>query len=172
MSSLRGRAGSSSASSTPTRTVATRQSRSRRRLRVLEGKKLPYLLVLPALCFELLIHIVPLLAGVGISFLKLTQFYIRDWSQARWAGVKNYDLALQLRSPIGRDVLHSFEITVAFTVLVVGFAWALGMLGALIVNSEFRGHRWFARCFWFRMRCRSMWRSLAGASCSIATTGR
>ena len=147
MPSLRGRAGSSSTPSTPTRTVATRQTRSRRRLRVLEGKKLPYLLVLPALCFELLIHIIPLLAGVGISFLKLTQFYIRNWTQAPWAGVKNYDLALQLHSPIGRDVLHSFEITVAFTVLVVGFAWALGMLGALIVNAEFRGHRWFRTLF-------------------------
>jgi multiple sugar transport system permease protein len=99
------------------------------------------------LCFELLIHIVPLLAGVGISFLKLTQFYIRDWTQAPWAGLNNYKLALQLRSPIGRDILHSFEVTVAFTVLVVVFAWALGMLGALIVNSEFRGHRWFRTLF-------------------------
>jgi multiple sugar transport system permease protein len=68
VSSLRGRAGSSSTPSTPTRPVATRQTRGRRRLRVLEGSKLPYLLVLPALCFELLVHIVPLVAGVGISF--------------------------------------------------------------------------------------------------------
>ncbi|HEX2441503.1 MAG TPA: sugar ABC transporter permease [Methylomirabilota bacterium] len=147
MSSLRGRAGSASAPGTHTSTAATRRTRSRRRLRVLEGKKLPYFLILPALCFELLIHIVPLLAGVGISFLKLTQFYIRNWTQAPWAGLHNYDLALQLRSPIGKDILHSFEITVAFTVLVVGFAWALGMLGALIVNSEFRGHRWFRTLF-------------------------
>jgi multiple sugar transport system permease protein len=127
--------------------TATRRTRSRRRLRVLEGRKLPYLLVLPALLFELLIHIIPLATGVGISFLKLTQFYIRNWSQAPWAGLDNYDLALQLNSPIGKDVVHSFEITVAFTVLVVGLSWALGMLGALIVNSEFRGQRWFRTLF-------------------------
>jgi len=93
VSSLRGRAGSASAPGTHTSTAATRRTRSRRRLRVLEGKKLPYFLILPALCFELLIHIVPLLAGVGISFLKLTQFYIRNWTQAPWAGLHNYDLA-------------------------------------------------------------------------------
>jgi multiple sugar transport system permease protein len=128
-------------------TATKRRTRGPRRLRVLEGRWLPYLLVLPALLFELLIHIVPLLAGVGISFLKLTQFYIRDWSRAPWAGLDNYRLGLSFGSPIGRDVLHSFEITVAFTVLVVGLAWALGMLGALIVNSEFRGQRWFRTLF-------------------------
>jgi multiple sugar transport system permease protein len=95
VSSLRGRARSASTPSTPIGTAATRQTRSRRRLRVLEGSKLPYFLILPALFFELLIHIVPLLAGVGISFLKLTQFYIRNWTQAPGAGLKNYDLALR-----------------------------------------------------------------------------
>jgi multiple sugar transport system permease protein len=127
--------------------ATTSRTRSRPRLRVLEGRWLPYLLVVPALCFELLIHIVPLLAGVAISFLQLTQFYIRNWSQAPWAGLHNYDLGLSFGSPIGRDVVHSFEITVAFTVLVVGLAWAFGMLGALIVNSEFRGQRWFRTLF-------------------------
>jgi multiple sugar transport system permease protein len=127
--------------------ATTSRTRSRPRLRVLEGRWLPYLLVIPALCFELLIHIVPLLAGVAISFLQLTQFYIRNWSQAPWAGLHNYDLGLSFGSPIGRDVVHSFEITVAFTVLVVGLAWAFGMLGALIVNSEFRGQRWFRTLF-------------------------
>ena len=128
-------------------TGATPSTRGRRRLRVLEGRKLPYLLVLPALCFELLIHIIPLLAGVGISFLQLTQFFIRDWTRAPWAGLHNYGLALSFGSPIGRDVVHSFELTVGFTALVVGLSWALGMLGALIVNSEFRGQRWFRTLF-------------------------
>ncbi len=136
MASIRG-------SATTARTSRTRS----RRLRVLEGRWLPYLLVLPALCFELLIHIVPLLAGVGVSFLKLTQFYIRDWRRAPWAGLDNYRLGLSFGSPIGRDVLHSFEVTIAFTVLVVGLSWALGMAGALLVNSEFRGQRWFRTLF-------------------------
>jgi multiple sugar transport system permease protein len=128
-------------------TVTTSRTRSRRRLRVLEGRSLPYLLVLPALCFELLIHIVPLLAGVGVSFLKLNQFYIRDWTRAPWAGLDNYRLGLSFGSPIGKDVVHSFEITFAFSAVVVGVSWALGMAAALLVNSEFRGQKWFRTLF-------------------------
>lgn len=127
--------------------AARPRARSGRRLRVLEGRRLPYLLILPALCFELLIHIVPLLAGVGISFLQLNQYYIRNWTQAPWVGLKNYSLGLELSGPIGRGVAHSFEITLAFTVLVVALSWALGMLAALLVNSEFRGQRWFRTFF-------------------------
>ena len=52
--------------------------RKRRRRREL----LPYLLLLPALVLELLIHIIPMLVGVGISFLSLTQSYLRNWSAA------------------------------------------------------------------------------------------
>ena len=33
---------------------------------------LPYVLLIPAIVLELLIHIIPMLAGVGISFLQLT----------------------------------------------------------------------------------------------------
>jgi multiple sugar transport system permease protein len=127
--------------------AATRQTRGRRRLRVLEGRRLPYLLILPALCFELLIHIIPLLAGVGISFLQLNQYYIRNWTQAPWVGLHNYALGLQFNGPIGKGVLHSFEITLGFTVLVVGIAWAMGMAAALLVNTEFRGQRWFRTFF-------------------------
>jgi multiple sugar transport system permease protein len=137
MSSVRG----SVSAATP------RPTRSRRRLRVLEGRRLPYLLILPAVCFELLIHIIPLLSGVGISFLQLNQYYIRNWTQAPWVGFKNYSLGLQFGGPIGRGVAHSFEITVGFTVLVVAIAWAMGMAAALLVNSEFRGQRWFRTFF-------------------------
>lgn len=41
---------------------------------------LPYLLLLPALLLELLVHLVPMVIGVVVSFKELTQFYIRDWA--------------------------------------------------------------------------------------------
>jgi multiple sugar transport system permease protein len=134
-------------SSVTAESAKTRTRSRRRRRRVFEGRRLPYLLVLPALCFELLIHIIPLLTGVGISFLQLNQYFIRNWTAAPWVGLKNYKLALELNGPIGHGLAHSFEITVAFTVLVVGFAWALGMIAALLVNAEFRGQKWFRTLF-------------------------
>jgi multiple sugar transport system permease protein len=110
-------------------------------------RRLPYLLIIPAVCAELFIHIIPLIFGVGISLLQLTQFYIRDWTQAPWAGTHNFDVALSFSEPIGAGLLHSFEITVIFTVLVVALCWGLGMAGALLVNGEFRGQRWFRTLF-------------------------
>jgi multiple sugar transport system permease protein len=127
--------------------AASRPTRSRRRLRVFEGRRLPYLLILPALFFELLVHIIPLLTGVGISFLQLTQFFIRNWTRAPFAGLDNYSLSLRFGNPIGKGLLHSFEITLTFTVLVVGLAWAMGMAAALLVNTEFRGQKWFRTLF-------------------------
>jgi multiple sugar transport system permease protein len=130
-------------------TAAARPTRSRRaRLRGLTGgRRLPYLLIVPALLLELLVHIIPLLTGVGISFLKLNQFYIRNWTAAPHAGLHNYSIAIDVHNPIGRDLVHSFLITLAFAVLVVGLCWGIGMAAALLVNSEFRGQRWFRTLF-------------------------
>jgi multiple sugar transport system permease protein len=96
-------------------------------------------MVLPALLLELLIHIVPMVVGIWMSFVELTQFYIRQWSTAPWAGLGNYKVALDLNSPIGRDLLHSFSITVLYTVIVVAVSWSLGMAAALVLQQSFRG---------------------------------
>jgi multiple sugar transport system permease protein len=129
--------------------AAARTTRSRRprRFRVLTGHRLPYVLILPALILELLVHILPLVTGVGISFLKLNQFYIRNWTAAPHAGLHNYSIAVDVNGPIGRDLVHSFLITLAFAVLVVALSWGIGMAAALLVNSEFRGQRWFRTLF-------------------------
>jgi multiple sugar transport system permease protein len=129
--------------------VTRRLDRPRgRRSRVWSSRRrLPYMLILPALCFELLIHIVPLFAGVGISFLGLSQFFIRNWSAAPVTGLANYRLALDFSSPIGSGLLHSFAITAGFTALVIAFAWVMGLSAALLVNTEFRGQRWFRTLF-------------------------
>lgn len=54
----------------------------RRRPGRLRAIGLPYLLLLPALVLELLVHLVPMLIGIVMSFKELTQFYIRDWGTA------------------------------------------------------------------------------------------
>lgn len=102
-------------------------------------RAVPYLMVLPALLLELLIHIVPMLVGIVMSFVELTQFYVSNWSAAPWAGLGNYKIALDVNSPIGSDLLHSFTITVVYTLLVVVVAWTFGMSAALVLQSSFRG---------------------------------
>lgn len=100
---------------------------------------LPYVLLAPAIVLELLIHIIPMLVGVGISFLKLTQFFLRNWKAAPFAGGDNYKLALSFDKPAGKALLHSFEVTLAFTLLVLVISWGLGMFAAVLTQRAFRG---------------------------------
>ena len=108
---------------------------------------LPYLLVIPAVIFELLIHIIPMLFGVVVGFFELTALYIRNWASAPFAGFSNFKIGLDIGGPIGSSLLHSFLITAAYTVLVVCGGWLMGLTAALLVNSEFRGRGWFRMLF-------------------------
>ncbi|MBG0851145.1 sugar ABC transporter permease [Streptomyces spinoverrucosus] len=100
---------------------------------------LPYLLLLPALLLELLVHLLPMVIGIAMSFKELTQFYIRDWTTAPWSGLANYTMAVDFNAPVGRALLHSFLVTCAFTVLSVGLCWLIGTAAAVYMQDTFRG---------------------------------
>ncbi|MGW0121459.1 carbohydrate ABC transporter permease [Streptomyces sp. NPDC003327] len=100
---------------------------------------LPYLLLLPALLLELLVHLVPMLMGLGMSFKELTQFFIRDWAAAPWAGLDNYTVSVDFDAPVGQALLKSFLTTCQFTVLSVGICWLLGTAAAVFLQENFRG---------------------------------
>lgn len=108
---------------------------------------LPYALVLPALVFELIVHIVPMLVGVWMSFLRLTQLTIRNWTSAPGAGLNNYRSGLDPSGPIGAAFYSSVIRTVVYTAIVVGLSWALGMFAAVLVNGRFRGRAFFRTLF-------------------------
>jgi multiple sugar transport system permease protein len=107
----------------------------------------PYLFIAPAVVFELFIHIVPMLIGIAISLIGLTLFYIHYWTQAPLIGLQNYKIALNFSGAAGSALLHSFWITVGYTLLVVGGSWLLGMVAALLLNGEFRGRGVFRTLF-------------------------
>lgn len=111
----------------------------RRRTGRLRRVGLPYLLLLPALLLELLVHLVPMVIGIVMSFKELTQFYIRDWGTAPRAGLDNYTVSVDFDAPVGQALLHSFLVTVAFTVLSVGLCWLIGTAAAVFMQDTFRG---------------------------------
>ncbi len=100
---------------------------------------LPYLLLLPALLLELLIHVIPMVVGVVMSFVKLSQYYIRNWSAAPGAGLDNYKFVLDFDTATGKALAHSFGITVEYTVLSVGLCWLFGTSAAVLMQRSFRG---------------------------------
>jgi multiple sugar transport system permease protein len=111
------------------------------------GRLLPYLLLLPALVAELAVHVVPMLVGTWMSLLHLTQFFIRNWTAAPYGGLSNYRVAVDMNGPVGKDLTHSFLITVAVTALVVGGAWLFGMTAAVLMEKPFKGRAFLRTLF-------------------------
>ncbi|MGO3289390.1 MULTISPECIES: carbohydrate ABC transporter permease [unclassified Brachybacterium] len=107
----------------------------------------PYLIIAPAMLLELLIHIVPMATGFWMSFIELTKFFIRRWTEAPFAGLENYQIAVDLNTPVGQELLNSFLVTLAFTALVVGISWGLGMAAAVALQRPFRGRGIFRTLF-------------------------
>jgi multiple sugar transport system permease protein len=99
----------------------------------------PYLLLLPALLLELLVHVVPMAAGIGMSLLRLSQFYIRDWSRAPFAGLSHYRLALDVNGPVGAALLRSLGTTLLYTLVVVAGSWCIGFTAAVLAQDVRRG---------------------------------
>jgi multiple sugar transport system permease protein len=103
------------------------------------SRKLPYLLLAPAVLLELLIHIIPMLVGIWMSFVKLTKFFIANWSAAPWAGLNNYRVAVDVHNAVGEGLLKSFGVTVVFSLVTVVLAWCLGMAAAVALQPPFKG---------------------------------
>jgi multiple sugar transport system permease protein len=135
------------ATATPTSNKpATAGAKKPRRPRP-SGWWLPYVLLAPAVVFELVIHVIPMFTGIWMSFLKLTKAFIANWGKAPVTGLKNYSVALDFNSAVGAALLQSFLITCAFTVLVVGISWILGMAAAVALQKEFWGRGFIRTLF-------------------------
>jgi multiple sugar transport system permease protein len=111
------------------------------------GWWLPYALLGPAILFELVIHVIPMFTGIWMSFLRLTKAFISNWGKAPFTGLQNYTVALDFNSAVGAGLLRSFLITCAFTLLVVGLAWVIGMAAAVALQKEFWGRGFFRTLF-------------------------
>ncbi|WP_241843023.1 carbohydrate ABC transporter permease [Agromyces albus] len=122
--------------STPAGPPAKGNQPTRRRRR---RNVLPYVLVLPALIAELFIHIIPMGLGIWIAFLSLNQLSIRNWINADFIGFTNFLNGLNPTTAIGSQFFGTLGRTAVYTVLVLGFSWALGTAAAYFLNARFRG---------------------------------
>ncbi|GAA3303015.1 carbohydrate ABC transporter permease [Glutamicibacter nicotianae] len=122
-------------------------SKAIKRSSIKRDRFFPYALSAPAAFLELLIHIVPMLLGVWIAFLSLTQFSIANWVKAPFVGLQNFITALDPNGPIGSQFFDALGRTFLFTVLVVAIAWSLGIFAAVLLASKFRGNGFFRTLF-------------------------
>jgi len=100
---------------------------------------LPYVLVLPAMIAELLIHIIPMLLGLYIAFLQLNQLSIRRWVNAPFVGFDNFVNGLNPSTAIGSQFFGTLGRTAVYTVIVLALSWVMGTAAAYFLNTNFRG---------------------------------
>lgn len=119
--------------------AARAQAKAHRQTQSRKDRRLAYWLILPAFLLEMLIHIGPMLLGVWIAFLGLTQRTLRNWTEAPFVGLENFKAALDPSTATGQQFFETLGRTAIYVVLVLGLSWIFGMAAAVFLTSEFRG---------------------------------
>ncbi len=93
--------------------------------------RLAWMLLAPSLLVVVLVAIVPLLQTI---YQSLTDARLASTRPVQFIGLRNYaDLLTDAQ------FLNAIKVTVLFTILTVVFEFLLGLLIALVVNSNFKG---------------------------------
>ena len=106
------------------------------------SNRFAWALVAPALVFMVLVHLIPTLAGVYVSFLRLNTFTLPQLFGAPWVGFANYHAILfDSSSPLHDGFTTAARNTVFYTALTVAGTVGGGLGIALLLNRSFPGRR-------------------------------
>lgn len=116
--------------------------RRRRLRRGRSGRHLAYWLIAPALAFMVLVHVIPSLAGVALSFKNLNTFTFSQLFGAPWNGLHNYNAILfDSANPLHSGFVDAARNTVIYTTATVAGTLAGGLGIALLMARQFPGRR-------------------------------
>lgn len=138
----------------------------------LSRRKLPYVLILPALLFMIVVHLLPTAGGLVLSFKNLNTFTFSQLWDAPWTGFGNYDSILfDSTNPLRGGVGQAAANTVQYTVLTVAGTLGGGLAIALLLNRKMRGQKvartlmltpWIVPSFVVAVIWQFMWQSDVG----------
>ncbi|HWH93245.1 MAG TPA: sugar ABC transporter permease [Baekduia sp.] len=113
-----------------------------RKRRRSDGRRLAYWLIAPALTFMVLVHLIPSVAGIALSFKNLNTFTFSQLFGAPWAGLKNYDAILfDSANPLHSGFVDAVRNSVIYTTATVTGTLAGGLGIALLLARQFPGRR-------------------------------
>lgn len=99
-----------------------------------------YLLILPTLMGMLMVHFIPTVQGIWMSFLKLNQFTLGQFLRAPFIGLDNYKLIMtDPGNPVVSGITLAARNTVIYAICVNAGTLGIGMIAALLLNRRFRG---------------------------------
>ena len=128
---------------TPPPVGPLRGRRSRRpSRRTWRRSRFAYALVAPAIVFMVLVHLLPAIGGLVLSFKNLNTFTFSQLYGAPWAGLGNYRAILfDAGNPLRSGFFGAVENTAVYTFWTVGLTLAGGLAVALLVKRPMRGQK-------------------------------
>lgn len=93
----------------------------------------------PAIIIILLVHIIPIIMSISISFLDLNMHTFSKMFKAPLAGFKNYFSLLSNKLDSGKDFLLSLRNIVIFGLIVISSSFTIAMAVAVFLKQKFIG---------------------------------
>ena len=114
-------------------------TRARRRPR---RNLFPYALIAPALIVMVIVHVLPAIGGLVISFKKFNLFTFRELFGAPWNGLENYRaILLESDNPLRAGFWGAVSNTTVYTFWTVSGTLCGGLAIALLLNRKMAGQR-------------------------------
>ncbi len=105
----------------------------------IKQNKLAYVLIAPAIVAMILIHFIPIISGIMMSFLKLNQFTLKKFLNAPFIGLKNYKaVLLDPNSTMRSGFFDALRNTAIFGLICSVLVICIALLLAVLLNRKFR----------------------------------
>jgi multiple sugar transport system permease protein len=128
--------------------------------------------VSPAVAFMVVVHLLPMIGGVYLSFKNLNVFTFSQLFNAPWAGFKNYhSILFEADNPLREGFVGAVQNTAVYTFWTVGLTLVGGLAVALLLNRPMKGIRivrtlmltpWIVPSFVVAVLWQFMWQSDVG----------
>jgi multiple sugar transport system permease protein len=106
------------------------------------GRRLAYWLIAPAVVFMVLVHVIPTLGGLALSFKNLNTFTFSRLFGAPWNGLHNYNAILfDSANPLHSGFMDAVRNSIIYTAATVTGTLAGGLGIALLMARRFPGRR-------------------------------
>ncbi|WP_310829806.1 carbohydrate ABC transporter permease [Paenibacillus pedocola] len=121
----------------PVKAAASKRAVWRKRVR---DNKFAYMLMVPTIIFMLLVHLLPMIQGFWMSFLKLNQFTLGKYLKAPFVGIDNYvGLLFNSDNPVRQGLNFAIRNTAIYAVIVTIGVMVMGLMMAMLLNRDFPG---------------------------------
>src|SRR5262245_41121308 len=102
--------------------------------------RLAYWLIAPAVVFMVLVHLLPMLGGLYLSFKKLNTFTFSQLWGAPWNGLENYrSILFDSENPLHSGFMEAVGNTIQYTFFTVAGTLGGGLAIAVLLNRQMRG---------------------------------